>query len=318
MRRLILLLLLQLLSLVAGVAEGNTKNNNNWVVLTSASRYWHNYRHGSNVMSVYQAARSQGGMSDDNILLMLAENYACDPRNPLPGTLYDNAEKTVNLYSCGSRPDVLGYELTASKYTSILHGRHTHSTPLAHRLQSNNQSNVLVYITGHGNKGFIKFHDTEYYSSEDFADAFEVMHRLGRYGKLLFIADTCNAESLCLEIRSPNVVCIASSSLEENSYSHHGDPDTGMEVIDRFSYELLQLVMGAQGDRWRLGGSGPKASLREVFGRMRLAAPVMRPSINDPSSLDSWTLSEFLSTPPTTPPTPTTARFTPTEDVFDL
>lgn len=309
--KVVFLVLLLLLSVNEVDAVGDT---NNWVVLTSASRYWHNYRHGSNVMSVYQAARSQGGMSDDNILLMLAESYACDPRNPLPGTLYNNADRAVNLYSCGSRPDVLGYELTASKFTSILHGRHTHSTPLAHRLQSNNQSNVLVYITGHGNKGFIKFHDTEFYAAEDFADAFEVMHRLGRYGKLLFIADTCNAESLCLEIRSPNVVCVASSSLEENSYSHHGDPDTGIEVIDRFGYELLQMVMGAEGDRWKLGGPGPKASLRELFGRMRLAAPVMRPSINDPFSLDTWTLSEFLST---TPPTPNTI-FSPTDDVFDV
>ena len=287
----------------------------NWAVLTSASRYWHNYRHGSNVMSVYQAARSEGGMSDDNIVLMLAESYACDPRNPLPGTLYNNADKAVNLYSCGSHPDVLGYELTAAKYTAVLQDRHTKSTPLAHRMQSDNESNVLVYITGHGNKGFIKFHDTEFYSAEDFADSFEVMYRLGRYKKLLFIADTCNAESLCLEIRSPNVVCIASSSLEENSYSHHGDPETGLEVIDRFGYELLQMVMGMEGDRWRLGGaSTPKASLREVFGRMRLAAPTMQPAINDPTSLDTWTLAEFLS-PAAATHAPST--FTPTSNIFD-
>lgn len=284
-----------------------------WLVLASVSRYWHNYRHGSNVMSVYQAARSLGKVPDERIILMLAESYACDPRNPLPGTLFNNADRATNLYSCDSHPDILGYEVTSGTYTSVLQGRYTRTTPLNHRLRSTNESNVLVYITGHGNKGFIKFHDTEYFSAEDFADAFEVMHQMGRYKRMLFIADTCNAESLCLLIRSPNIVCVGSSSVEENSYSHHGDPNTGMEVIDRFGYELLQMLQGTHGDRWGLGADvTERASLREVFGKMRLARPVMHAAVNDPSSLDTWTLSEFLSFSPS-PPSP---AFPIPDDVF--
>eukprot|EP00744_Colponema_vietnamica_P008225 GILI01011755.1.p1 GENE.GILI01011755.1~~GILI01011755.1.p1 ORF type:complete len:542 (+),score=111.52 GILI01011755.1:168-1628(+) len=50
-------------------------------------------------------------------------------------------------------------------------------------------------MSGHGNKGFLKFHDTQYYTADDLADSFAIMHSLGMYNKILFIADTCNAES---------------------------------------------------------------------------------------------------------------------------
>lgn len=43
------------------------------------------------------------------------------------------------------------------------------------RLGSDASSNVLVYLTGHGGDGFLKFQDNEEVSSQDVADAVEQM-----------------------------------------------------------------------------------------------------------------------------------------------
>ncbi len=38
------------------------------------------------------------GFPDDRIVLMVADDMACDPRNPLPGELYAHEPLTSNLY----------------------------------------------------------------------------------------------------------------------------------------------------------------------------------------------------------------------------
>jgi len=42
-------------------------------------------------------------------------------------------------------------------------------------------SNVLVYLTGHGGDGFLKFQDSEEITSQELADALEQMWEKRRY-----------------------------------------------------------------------------------------------------------------------------------------
>ena len=64
-------------------------NNNNWVVILNTSRYWFNYRHLTNALSIYSIVRKLG-INDDHIIFMNAFDYACDSRNRLPGRIYYN------------------------------------------------------------------------------------------------------------------------------------------------------------------------------------------------------------------------------------
>jgi GPI-anchor transamidase subunit K len=97
-------------------ASGHTSN---WAVLLSTSRYWFNYRHISDALTFYHICRRSGmavsvmqggdhpsvlhvrsfstyceywlllhcrlGIPDSNIILMLPDDIACNPRNPHPG-----------------------------------------------------------------------------------------------------------------------------------------------------------------------------------------------------------------------------------------
>jgi len=137
--------------------------------------------------------------------------------------------------------DYRGTEVTVENFLRLLTGRHDSSVARSKRLLTDERSNLLVYLTGHGGDEFLKFNDQEEMSSFDLADALEQMHLQHRYNELLFIADTCQAATLHRQLHSPHIAAIGSSRLGENSYSHHVDGDVGISVIDRFTYYTLDF-----------------------------------------------------------------------------
>lgn len=58
-------------------------HTSNWAVLVCTSSYWYNYRHMANSLSIYRTVRRLG-IPDSNIILMLADDVACNARNPYP------------------------------------------------------------------------------------------------------------------------------------------------------------------------------------------------------------------------------------------
>jgi len=72
-------------------------HTNNWAVLVDTSRFWFNYRHVANVLSIYRSVKRLG-IPDSQIILMVADDMACNPRNPHPATVYNNANQQINVY----------------------------------------------------------------------------------------------------------------------------------------------------------------------------------------------------------------------------
>jgi phosphatidylinositol glycan class K len=165
------------------------------------------------------------GIPDSNIILMLADDVACNPRNKYPATVFNNADRRIDLYGGLSEHDSTvevdyrGYEVTVENFIRLLTGRHEKSVPRAKRLQTDDRSNILVYMTGHGGDEFIKFQDAEEINSHDLADAFQQMWEKQRYNEIMFIADTCQAATLYSQFYSPNIIGTSSSLKGQNSYS---------------------------------------------------------------------------------------------------
>ncbi|RKO99549.1 hypothetical protein CXG81DRAFT_5834, partial [Caulochytrium protostelioides] len=214
---------------------------NNWAVLVCTSRFWFNYRHVANTLSIYHTVKRLG-IPDSNIILMLADDMACNPRNRFPATVYHNAQRVMNLYGTDIEVDYRGYEVTVENFIRLLTGRLGPDVPRSKRLNTDDRSNILVYMTGHGGDEFLKFQDYEEISSHDIADAFAQMHEKRRYHEIFFVADTCQAASLYAQIASPNILAAASSLVGQDSYSHHNDPEIGVAVIDRFTYYNLETL----------------------------------------------------------------------------
>uniref|UniRef100_A0A6N2KTC8 GPI-anchor transamidase n=1 Tax=Salix viminalis TaxID=40686 RepID=A0A6N2KTC8_SALVM len=215
-----------------------TKHTNNWAVLVCTSRFWFNYRHMANTLSLYRTVKRLG-IPDERIILMLADDMACNARNKYPAQVFNNENHRLNLYGDNVEVDYRGYEVTVENFLRVLTGRHETAVPRSKRLLSDEGSHILLYMTGHGGDEFLKFQDSEELQSHDLADAVKQMKEKRRFKELLIMVDTCQAATLFNQLHSPGVLAIGSSMKGENSYSHHLDSDVGVSVVDRFTFYTL-------------------------------------------------------------------------------
>ncbi|XP_034946303.1 putative GPI-anchor transamidase [Chelonus insularis] len=221
--------------------NNKTGHSNNWAVLVDTSRFWFNYRHVANVLSIYRSVKRLG-IPDAQIILMIADDMACNPRNPRPATVFNNIKQHINVYGDDVEVDYRGYEVTVENFVRLLTGRLAPETPRSKKLLTDEGSNILIYLTGHGGNGFLKFQDSEEITSQDLSDAVEQMWQKRRYHEILFIVDTCQASSMYEKLYSPNILAVASSKVGEDSLSHHVDPDIGVYIIDRYTYYALDFL----------------------------------------------------------------------------
>lgn len=250
------------------------------------------------MFAVYRTIKRLG-IPDSRIVLMVADSMACEAQNPRPAqVLYElggaggadiggpaspNARYVntslfarANVYGTQLEVDYRGQEVTAEALLRVLTGRHHPGTPNSRKLLTDAGSNVLIYLTGHGGDEFFKFQDAGEISSYDLADAFHSMYKKGRYREMLVIADTCQANTLQLQLKSPGIIMIGSSRKGQNSWSKGTSALLGCTMIDRFTDATLRFF-----DR-RVGpGKGAVPSLQDLF------------SFYDPAELDSqpgWTV----------------------------
>lgn len=217
------------------------EHTSNWAVLVGTSRFWFNYRHLANVLSLYRTVKRLG-IPDSQIILMLPDDMACNPRNAFPGTVYSNSDRAVDLYGTNIEVDYRGYEVTVENFIRLLTDRVGDEMPRSKRLLTDENSNILIYMTGHGGDEFLKFQDAEEISAFDLADAFEQMWEKRRYHEILFMIDTCQANTMYSKFYSPNIIATGSSEIGQSSYSHHADNDVGVAVIDRYTYYNLDFL----------------------------------------------------------------------------
>lgn len=216
-------------------------HTNNWAVIASTSRFWFNYRHMANVLSIYRSVKRLG-IPDDQIIVMLPDDVACNPRNPYAAQVFNDHEHSIDVYGEQIEVDFRGNEVTVENFIRLLTDRWDDDVPRSKRLLSDDQSNVLVYLTGHGGDDFLKFQDADEISSTDLADAFNEMYLKGRYNELLFMIDTCEANTMYSKISSPNIISVGSSQLDESSYANATDERMGVALIDRFTSHNLQFL----------------------------------------------------------------------------
>ena len=175
----------------------------NSAILVSTSKFWFNYRHSANTLAVYAAIRELG-VPDSRIILMLADEHACAPRNPHIGSLFhiddhhsaardgepDSADGS-SLYPADVEVDFAGADVTADALVRVITGRALPGTPSSKTLNAGPNGRLLLYLTGHGGDGFLKFSDKEELSSEDLASALAEARASGRFVIVMIIVVKC-------------------------------------------------------------------------------------------------------------------------------
>ena len=117
-------ILVVLFSLGLVVSGKEQQHNSNFAVLVSSSRSWRNYRHSSNLLSIYRTVKRLG-IPDSNILLFLADDHACNPRNPWKANMFKSDDHALNVYGDDVEVDYRGYEVTVENLLRVLTGNVT-------------------------------------------------------------------------------------------------------------------------------------------------------------------------------------------------
>jgi len=233
-------------------------------IIVSGSRYWHNYRHSSNALVFYHALRRLG-LRDSSISLFLSgDSHACDSRNVHRGDIYNSETPSEESSSSdeggllpgggrSSAPVEVDFSGTASNAESLLRvltGRIEPGSASGGGVADMSSSmSLLLVLTGHGGDGYLKFHDKDELGYADLAWALREAHALGRYGRLLVIVDTCQADSLGIALKDggvPNALVVASSLVGQNSYAVGMDYSLSVSLADSFS-RIAGLIINREG-----------------------------------------------------------------------
>ena len=85
-----------------------------------------------------------------------------------------------------------------------------------------------------------------------------------RYNELLFVVDTCQAGTMFKRFNGlRNIIAVASSMKDENSYAHGTRNDIGLAVSDRFTRFLYEYLKSENAE---------EITLREVFAKSAVTA----------------------------------------------
>jgi phosphatidylinositol glycan class K len=82
---------------------------------------------------------------------------------------------------------------------------------------------------------------------------------LSSYHEILFMIDTCQANTMYSKFYSPHILATGSSEIDQSSYSHHADNDVGVAVIDRYTYYNLEFLES------RITDPTSKVTMGELF-----------------------------------------------------
>ena len=237
--KIICLLLTLLLTLCAAVED----YSNNFYVILSSSKFYFNYRHSSNALIFYRYLKEMG-IPDDQIVLMLPENHACNPRNKYGGQLFVTLDHKDNFYCDDIEVDFKGDDMGFDAILNLLRGRYPLDYPESKKLKTNKDSRLFIYFNGHGGENFFKIQDTDVLQSEDLGNVFAEMWQKSLYKETLMIMDTCQAMSLYDAVNSPNLFLVGSSNRDESAYSHQFDSDLNTSLNDKFTFYFYEFLYG--------------------------------------------------------------------------
>lgn len=105
----------------AVVTQPHPTHTNNWAVIVNTSKFWFNYRHAANALTLYRLLKKRN-IPDSQIILMIADDIACNARNVHPASVFNDDQQRVNVYGEDVEVDYRGNEVTVETFIRVLTG----------------------------------------------------------------------------------------------------------------------------------------------------------------------------------------------------
>jgi len=206
-------------------------------VIISTSGGWNNYRHQSDALAVYNLLK-KNGVADKDIILFSIDDVPWLEENPLQGDIHHEV-KGLNIRD-KAVIDYSGETVTLANLRNVLLGKQTEKTPEI--LESNERSNVLIYLVGHGMPRAVNFEYGDQLTSRGLAQLVNEMYSMKKYRQMLIIAEACYGESLSMDLNAPGVAFLTGASRIESSFGATYDKDIRQWLADDFTLHVLKAI----------------------------------------------------------------------------
>jgi len=208
-----------------------------WAVIVATSMGWENYRHQADALAIYDLLRSNG-VDDGRIILFLIDDIANSERNTIKGDMHNEVGgENLREYAI---VDYTGPEVTIQNFRNALLGKITAET--GDILNTSENSNILVYIAGHGGDGFIVFRHSELLIAEEFVRVIEDMYQDGRYRQMLIMVEACHGETMASDLDVPGVIYLTGAARNELAFGCNYDRQIDAWLSDDFTYQALRAL----------------------------------------------------------------------------
>lgn len=232
-----------------------------YAVLVQGSNGIENYRHQSDVLSVYQLLR-QNGFPDDHIILVIDHSLATDPRNHEQGIVRASAGGPDLLGGTdrlpAAQPDYDNTGLSATDISHILQGVQTARTPVV--LPRDEGLNVLFYWSGHGRNGEFVWRDApngQGFTRKLLQQTAQAMlaPEAPTCRKLMMVAEPCYSEGVLTALEGiRGALGISGANAAEQSWADNWSPTALIWLSDRFTQNFVNVLQ-----------TNPGTSYRELF-----------------------------------------------------
>ena len=218
-----------------------------YALLVHASTEFSNYRHLSDVLSVYQQLK-RSGFDDDHIILIADRSVADDLKNPEPGTVRATIDGPDLM--AGAQIDYDASQLSAVEVLRILMGQRSDKLPVV--IPPDAGHNVLLYWSGHGRSlnhgGANEFQWREKphhqgVTAQLLREAVTTMQRNHGFRKLLIVAEPCYGECVVSDLDGiPGVLAMTGANEQEQSWADNWNPSGSFWMSDRFTQNFVTAV----------------------------------------------------------------------------
>ena len=209
----------------------------NQALIVATSSEWRNYRHQADALAMYQLLKDHG-YTDDNIILILADDIADNSFNPDKGAVRV-MPGGPNLY----KEVVIDYNLknlSGGDFCNILAGKPTSTTPIV--FNGDSGTNLFIFWSGHGIPGALCWDElARGVTPEMMQETLLQLHAKKGYRKLAMFVESCYSGSVLEQcVGFPGMIFYTAANPNETSKADVFNADLGVWMSNRFTSTLLE------------------------------------------------------------------------------
>lgn len=228
------------LGLYEGTHQPEFELKNQWAVLICGSTEFKDIRHQADVLNFYQTLK-ENNYPDDHIILIVSGEAAKSELNPFPGEIRAQPDGPDLLKNA-----VIDYKteaITPDDICKILLGQESDKLPTV--LKTDENSNILIYWSGHGQEGKFCF-NFEYFTEKQLMNTLKHMYVEDKYRRIFLVTEPCHSGQMISEIEKEkllDILAISSCAPNESSWADYKIQNTlGKDhyMSDSFTNNILK------------------------------------------------------------------------------